>query len=118
MRRIAIICGVLLLAGMVVSAKQDTNSAYLCGDTASGIYISQSPCPAPKAVVTPQPTWVQDPSAGHYDCPDGWTEYSREEPSRWNPGGAILTVNIPPQLDYKKHVLNPRPDPGICVKDK
>lgn len=65
----------------------------------------------------PQPTWVQDPSAGHYDCPDGWTAYSRAEPYPPN-DGPFAAVYYAPTKDAKGHVLQDQPKPGICVKDK
>lgn len=117
MRRMVILCGIVVVATLIVRAKQDPNSAYMCGDTASGVYMSQSPCPAPKVVVTPQPTWVQDHSAGHYDCPDGWTAYSRAEPYPPN-DGPFAAVYYAPTKDAKGHVLQDQPKPGICVKDK
>lgn len=119
MRRMVILCGIVVVATLVVRAKQDPNSTYLCGDTASGVYMSKSPCPAPKVVVTPQPTWVQDPSAGHYDCPNGWTAYSRGEPYKPNFGVTFTDgLNGGALTDAKGHLMNQRPESGICVKDK
>jgi hypothetical protein len=71
----------------------------------------------------PKPEWVPDPSAGHYDCPDGWTAYTKSEPEVWSYGGATfaaypITANgvfIPPPRDKKGHVLGVQPPAPICV---
>lgn len=65
---------------------------------------------------TPTPEWVPDPSAGHYDCPEGWTHYLPSEP----PPHTIVIRNaiyISPNLDKKKHVLLDRPAAGKCIQD-
>jgi hypothetical protein len=71
---------------------------------------------------TPKPEWVPDPSAGHYDCPDGWMAYSRSEPDVYHIGGAVAAyaqpaIYITPRLDKKGHVLNEQPPPPICIKE-
>lgn len=67
---------------------------------------------------SPIPEWVPDPSAGHYDCPEGWTAFSRSEP---NPQiDTIVATNaiyIAPPRDKKGHILGSQPPPGICVQD-
>jgi hypothetical protein len=62
------------------------------------------------------PHWVPDPSAGHYDCPDGWTAFSRSEPTiPWS--GSVSAVYIEPHKDKKGHVLGEQPPPPICIRD-
>jgi hypothetical protein len=82
-------------------------------------------------LITPTPEWVPDPSAGHYDCPDGWTAYQREEPNKWSDSSIALAANLGttsgngvvsaiyrrPQLDKKGHELGVQPPPPICIKD-
>lgn len=89
---------------------------------ASGLFaqtanVSPKPVFAQTANAPPKPEWVPDPSAGHYDCPDGWTEYARREPIKpfYGPVAAIF---IPPNTDKNGHLIGERPDPGICIKDK
>jgi hypothetical protein len=64
----------------------------------------------------PKPEWVPDPSAGHYDCPDGWMAYKVAEPEKpyYGPVAAIYRA---PTLDKKGHILDDRPSPGICIKE-
>lgn len=67
---------------------------------------------------TPKPEWVPEPSAGHYDCPDGWTAYSRSEPIPYS--DAPITANavyIAPPRDKKGHALGQRPPEPICIQD-
>jgi len=77
---------------------------------------------------TPKPEWVPDPSAGHYDCPNGWMAYTKSEPEKWSPGGATMTfasgqeamssaVFITPPLDKKGHILGVQPPVPICIKE-
>ena len=74
----------------------------------------------------PNPEWVPDPSAGHYDCPDGWTAMASVEPMKYydrfqltsNPLGMLPPVYVSPTLDKKGHELKYRPAPPICIKDK
>jgi hypothetical protein len=70
---------------------------------------------------TPQPEWVPDPSAGHYDCPDGWTAMRSAEPEKWRApyNGPIAAPYYlgKPNLDKKGHVLAERPSPPVCVSD-
>jgi hypothetical protein len=77
----------------------------------------------PQTVTTPrtvqvQPTWVPDPSFGHFDCPDGWIAYERSEP--YPPfQGSTAAVYIAPPHDAKGHVLNPDKNnrKAICIKE-
>lgn len=67
-------------------------------------------------VTPPKPEWVPDPSAGHYDCPDGWTAFSRSEPYPvWN--GPIAAIFVAPHKDKKGHILGEQPALPICVRD-
>ncbi len=66
--------------------------------------------------LVPNPVWVPDPSAGHYDCPNGWTAYSRSEP---DVVPSISNAPLYPSLmDAKGHFLRSQPKAGICVKDQ
>lgn len=69
----------------------------------------------------PKPEWVPDPSAGHYDCPDGWLAMQSVEPEVWKPPywGPTFndTIPAPPSRDKKGHVLGYRPPPPICVQE-
>ena len=70
---------------------------------------------------SPQPEWVPDPSAGHYDCPDGWTAMRSAEPEKWHTPNILVNGMAmgggPPTLDKKGHVLAERPSPPVCVSD-
>jgi hypothetical protein len=74
------------------------------------------PCGGAASCIPPKPEWVADPSAGHYDCPDGWTAYKAEEPRKFFTG-PIAAIYRAPTLDKKGHVLDDRPSPGICIQD-
>jgi hypothetical protein len=66
----------------------------------------------------PKPEWVPDPSAGHYDCPDGWTAFSQSEPNpHVDVSIATNAIYIAPPRDKKGHVLGSQPPPPICVQD-
>lgn len=102
------------LGGIGVKAKQNYGNGEIISGNASTLnapsnYDLRSP---------PQPVWVPDPSAGHYDCPGGWTAYSRSEPYavRWT--GELWSDGLGTLMDAKGHILKLRPDPGICVEDK
>jgi hypothetical protein len=72
----------------------------------------------PGTVKPPTAEWVSDPSAGHYDCPDGWMAFSKSEPDPRV--DTIVTANaiyIPPPRDKKGHVLGSQPPPPICILD-
>lgn len=83
----------------------------------------RSPCPGPDCdkgiTITVQPTlqpeWVPEPSAGHYDCPNGWVAYSRSEP--YPPVTAVNANYVPLPTDKKGHVLGVRPPEPICIQD-
>jgi len=68
-------------------------------------------------IKVPVPEWVPDPSAGHYDCPEGWTAYAKAEPPKFS--GIIYEddVYIRPSTDKKGHVLGVRPPAPICIQD-
>ena len=72
-----------------------------------------------KVTIAPPPTpvWVEDPSAGHYDCPEGWMEYEPAEPPVYRNGPQTLPYMSVPK-DAKGHVLKFRPAPGICIEVK
>ena len=70
-----------------------------------------------KFSTTPIPEWVPDPSAGHYDCPDGWTAYARSEPMPYKIPGPVAAVYFPPKTDKKGHVLNDQPEKPICLAE-
>lgn len=95
---------ILVLAGATAKARQET-----------GHVTGGNPPP-------PQPIWVPNPSAGHYDCPDGWAAYSRTEPASFNSAfsanGVMDFRNYTIQTDANGHVIESRPAPGICVEDK
>lgn len=67
----------------------------------------------------PQPKWIPDPSAGHYDCPDGWTAMVSAEPPVWSGSYGQIQLNIPPPppRDKKGHVLGVQPPAPICLRD-
>lgn len=72
-------------------------------------------------VIIPSPVWVADPSAGHYDCPNGWTAYGRSEPEVFKAGGYAVPASAiyrTPNLDKKGHVLSEQPSPPICIQEK
>lgn len=71
---------------------------------------------AQSANQVPKPEWVPDPSAGHYDCPNGWTAYSRSEPNLVGIG-PVSAIYIAPHLDKKGHLLGDQPPMPICIKD-
>ena len=68
----------------------------------------------------PIPEWVPDPSAGHYDCPDGWTAMESVEPEKYYglTMGGWAYIEPHPTLDKKGHKLKSQPAPPICIKDK
>ena len=67
----------------------------------------------------PIPEWVPDPSAGHYDCPDGWTAMASVEPMKYSDRfQSVPAVYVLPLLDKKGHELKSQPAPPICIKDK
>jgi hypothetical protein len=71
--------------------------------------------------IIPSPVWVADPSAGHYDCPDGWTAYGKSEPEVFKAGGYAVPASAiyrTPNLDKKGHVLGEQPVPPICLQEK
>jgi hypothetical protein len=120
MKPLLILATIIVLAAGIGNARQTwvPNST----DTQGRIYAQDvTPNNMPDLAGPPQPAWVPDPSAGHYDCPDGWTEYSRSEP--YPPTNNLYTLNDGPPLgfyetlDAKGHVLALRPAPGICIKD-
>lgn len=104
--------GKLPIAGIAGKAKQqrlDPSDEGILGETTN----------IPNKV--PNPVWVPDPSAGHYDCPDGWSEYARREPPPPPPRfGATFDqpICISGCADAKGHVFQERPSPGICVEEK
>src|ERR1700675_4496542 len=101
--------GLLVIAGAALLLHAQAGSINIQGTPGTTITIEP----------TPQPTWVSDPSAGHYDCPEGWTAYVAAEPSKFSEGGIMtLGMYIRPPLDAKGHVLASRPSPAICVQDK
>lgn len=102
---------IVLLASAVLYA-QSRNSRNSCGE---GCTTLQSVTQDSRLQVTPLPTWVPDPSAGHYDCPDGWIAYSRSEPT-YTAGQLGGLIYHPQMQDAKGHVLADRPEPGICVQ--
>jgi hypothetical protein len=80
-----------------------------------------------KRPAPPQPEWVPDPSAGHYDCPDGWIAYESVEPKVYRSpagglGSSFTQEYFPnysiPHVDKKGHVLSERPKPPICIQEK
>jgi len=89
--------------------------AMVCTMPTSGISIALSSSPVP------QPEWVPDPSAGHYDCPDGWMAMISAEPEKWHiPNTFVNGMAMgggPPNLDKKGHILRDRPSPPICIQD-
>jgi len=92
--------------------------------------ISQDHCDlgssggAPPSITPPQPEWVPDPSAGHYDCPDGWmaSKIVSLEPEKWHDPFSVnfypgYLTQIP-ALDKKGHALGVRPLPPTCMQEK
>ena len=65
---------------------------------------------------TPKPEWVPDPSAGHYDCPNGWMAYSPSEPEVPYYGPIAAMYHHPP-TDKKGHILGVQPPMPICIKE-
>lgn len=107
MKRIAAI--VLLLAGTVF--------AQTAGMTVDGKCL---PAGAICKFSNPTPEWVPDPSAGHYDCPEGWMAYQKAEPPVMRDGPIAANMHaiyreIP--KDKKGHLLGERPDPPICIQE-
>lgn len=95
-----------------VAGTSDPN--YQCPEyhitTIDGVAITSS---------SPTPEWVPDPSAGHYDCPDGYSAYVRSELSKYSERfGSINAVLITPELDKKGHALRGRPEPPKCIQDQ
>ena len=91
----------------------------LCAVFVTAIRSEQAETSSP--VTAPAPTWVPDPSAGHYDCPEGWMHYAPAEPQVYHemPSSMHLPYFEPPRVtrDAKGHVLGTPPAPGICVKE-
>ena len=72
---------------------------------------------AQTANVIPKPEWVPEPSAGHYDCPNGWMAYSPSEPEVPY-YGPIATIYHHPPKDKKGHILGVQPPVPICIKEQ
>ncbi len=92
----------------------------------SGTITGQSPPPGNSIllslpttqVIIPSPVWVADPSAGHYDCPEGWLAYTRSEPEVYQVIAPVPAVYRAPNCDKKGHVLNEQPPLPICIQEK
>jgi hypothetical protein len=70
---------------------------------------------------TPIPNWVPDPSAGHFDCPDGWIAYERTEPRTYSEQlQSVPAIYQAPILDTKGHVLGAKRTPqyAACIQEK
>lgn len=95
--------------------------------TVTGIGTSEGKITCPMSIFTvsdspPQPEWVPDPSAGHYDCPDGWIAVVPSEPPKYSPPllfvpARAVHIEAKPNLDKKGHVLGERPKSPICVQE-
>jgi hypothetical protein len=118
-----IFAAALLLAATAFAqtANQQPNHQTLEGDASvcpknwvcgSGTMITITAPPVPTY------EWVPDPSAGHYDCTEGYTAMESVEPQKYSDRfQSVPAVYIITNLDKKGHVLGNRPAPPICVKD-
>ena len=120
--------GAMAGCGHVHAQMTQMTGGYICSSGADSIVISTVPCPGGVPLTyggapppSPQPVWVPDPSAGHYDCVEGYSHYerSKDQPKLPYDGpiAAPYFVGPKPTVDAKGHVLGERPAPGICVKD-
>lgn len=84
----------------------------------AGAAWGQSDGSAWKTSAAPAPEWIPDPSAGHYDCPEGWMAYQKAEPPvmRDGPIAASAIYREAPK-DKKGHLLGERPEPPICIQE-
>ena len=106
-------CGVVVCATSDYIRK-DSNSHHYMVSVNGGPEIDVDEITNP-----PKPEWVPDPSAGHYDCPDGWTAMASVEPMKYYDRFQLTpTVYVSPTLDKKGHELKSQPAPPICIKDK
>jgi hypothetical protein len=113
------ICLLLLCAALTVgaqSANDTINPKFQIQANTSGVLQKFDPCGGAVSCSPPKPEWVPDPSAGHYDCPDGWMAYSRSEP--YPPyNGPVVSIYRAPTTDKKGHVLQDRPAVPICIQE-
>jgi hypothetical protein len=75
---------------------------------------------AAKHGIVPFARWIADPSAGHYDCPDGWMAYAKSEPPVYRDGpiaANAVAIYIPPRKDKKGHLIGEQPSAPICIQE-
>ena len=76
----------------------------------TGLFAQSKPSETPKSV------WIPDPSAGHYDCPEGWTAFGKVEPEKPYYGPIAAIYHEPPK-DKKGHILGVQPPQTVCIQD-
>ena len=113
MSRTLLLLLVLGTLGVAVFA-QTADHGLTAGITMNGKCVPAGAV-CPKSPPTPE--WVPDPSAGHYDCPDGWTAFRPDEPTKFGNNGIAIGIYHPLTLDRKGHLLYDRPPVPICIQD-